>query len=321
MAIRDKRDALRRIVGERKSLLSQLRSESSELSVTFELGIRHIEQLFKVLIGTSQAPAMSEVEPLDLVLNQIRGLIEELLRQTLVDFPKSPCSVDIDSLSPLPPAQLPEVLEIVPNAPPDRPKERTNSRRMSTPGVKDVLFGKTPSGISSKASLKAGERSFVLREGWEQSVCFYTKSATHPRFASEDHVEDTTSYDRFRSVWASFAVLLIARDCFAIPLMPFGTDLTFWVLEILKACFWIANLPISCLLARSKATVALMHLDLDIASCLIAKAVARVARHFPLPVIYLSIYLLTNYIIFIYSLLKRASSPEYLVPLCTRRVM
>ena len=98
---------------------------------------------------------------------------------------------------------------------------------------------------------------FELRAGWEvfpDSPVYSATNSGRLQLQSETPV-NWSGVNRFRRVWAGLAVALIAKDCFSVPLMPFGTDMTFWSFDILAAIFWTLNLPVSCWLARSKATV------------------------------------------------------------------
>ncbi|CAJ1449897.1 unnamed protein product, partial [Effrenium voratum] len=102
-----------------------------------------------------------------------------------------------------------------------------------------------------------GVGRFELRAGWEvfpDSPVYSTTNSGRLQLQSETPV-NWPGVNRFRRVWAGLAVALIAKDCFSVPLMPFGTDMTFWSFDILAAIFWTLNLPVSCWLARSKATV------------------------------------------------------------------
>ena len=118
---------------------------------------------------------------------------------------------------------------------------------------------RTITGMSTrcKVSSSPDDRRFEVREGWDMMNGSFFVKTFQPTFYSSENGRGSlsTRMDRFRRIWAGIAVFLIARDCIAVPLMPFGTDFSFWSLEILAAIFWTFNLPISCFLARSKATV------------------------------------------------------------------
>ncbi|CAE7249856.1 unnamed protein product [Symbiodinium sp. CCMP2456] len=60
---------------------------------------------------------------------------------------------------------------------------------------------------------------------------------------------------QFVQAWALIAVLLILRDCFAIPLMSFSTDLTFWFIDVSAAMFWVLNILVSIYMARYRNTI------------------------------------------------------------------
>lgn len=140
-------------------------------------------------------------------------------------------------------------------------------RRVSTGGLQVVEDLRRPqrSGTRNSKGSKALSVSecseaprFGLRDGWDTlNGSFFVKS---PRafytFESAGETNPWVRFDRFRQIWAVIAVCLIFRDCAFVPFMIFGTDSSFWMVEIFAACFWIANIPISWWIAsRSKTTL------------------------------------------------------------------
>ena len=232
-------------------------------------------------------------EALEHCIVQIRKLIEQLLVPSeLEQIQTSRATVDAlfslphASLSLNPPADAPpELSPILKHAESSEPPglvKKSCTASVNSPSEKgDALRGETRriSGVSAgrveklkemrgrspgaKSTISDDERlnvgpHFELREGWETINGSFFVSRNHRAFYTSDTSKNWNTVERinrFRQIWAGIACFLIARDCVAIPLMPFGTDLTFWAWEILAAIFWTLNLPMSCFLARSKATV------------------------------------------------------------------